>query len=330
MASPTVPLEADARGVRSLAFRALGTACALQFRCADPARALRFADEALAWLGRFEAKFSRFRPDSLISRINAAAGRDGVAVDAEMERMLDLAESVHRLTDGLMDATMLPLLRVWDWRQARERLPAAADVESARRLCDWTLVRREPGRVFLSEPGMGLDFGGFGKEFAVDQLVAIGRRHGLEDLLVDLGRDIFALGGNGRHPFWHVGIQDGVHPDRCLGGLAVSGRAVCASGDYARRFEHDGVRYGHILDKRTGWPVRHGLRAVTVVAESCLVAGIYSTCGFILGLREGRDFIEAAPGVEGCLQDDHGLLLTRHFHRHLVQEAVPQTQSTTP
>lgn len=330
MADVPIRLEADARGVRSVAFRALGTACALQFRCTDQGRALRFVAESLDWLTRFETKFSRFRPDSLVSRINAAAGREWVAVDAEMERMLDLAESVHRLTGGLLDAAMLPLLRVWDWRQARERLPVAEAVEAARLLSDWAKVRREPGRVRLTEVGMGLDFGGFGKEFAVDQIVDIGRRHGLTDLLVDLGHDLVALGGNGRHPFWHVGMQDGVHPERCCGGLAISGLAVCASGDYARRFEHNGVRYGHILDKRTGWPVRHGLRAVTVVAENCMVAGIHSTSAFILGLREGRDFVEAAPGVEACLQDDRGLLLTRNFHRHLVQEAVPQTQSSTP
>lgn len=319
---PKIALEPDSRGVRSLSFKALGTACALQFRCDDGRTALQFVAEALAWLQAFEAKFSRFRPDSVVSRINQAAGRQWVEVDAETERMLDIADAMHRLTDGVLDAAMLPLLRVWDWKQVHERLPAEADIRQAHSLADWREVRRQPGKIWLPHPGMGLDFGGFGKEYAVDQLVAIARRHGLTDALVDLGRDLFAIGGNGRHPFWHVGIQDGVQPERCLGGLAVSGQAVCASGDYARRFEFNGVRYGHILDRRTGWPVRHGLRAVTVLAPSCLLAGIYSTCAFILGMREGLQFVESAPGIEACLQDDHGVALSRHFHRHQVQAAV--------
>jgi thiamine biosynthesis lipoprotein len=316
-----VPMEPDARGVRQVAFRALGTQCAIQFRCEDKRRALEFVADALGWLSSFEAKFSRFKPSSLISRINQAAGRDWVPVDADTEKMLDLADAMHRLTDGVLDAAMLPLIKVWDWKVVHERLPDQAEITKAMSLSNWKDVQRKPGSVFLSHEGMGLDFGGFGKEYAVDQLIAIARKHSISDALVDLGRDIFAIGGNGVHPFWHVGIQDGVQTERCTGGLAVSNYAVCASGDYARRFEHNGVRYGHILDRRTGWPVRHGLRAVTVIAPSCLLAGIYSTAVFVLGLRDGLRLIENAKGVEACAQDDNGLHVSREFRRFQVQAA---------
>lgn len=316
-----VPLQPDSRGVRSVPFRALGTPCAIHFRCNAETTSLQFLADALGWLGAFEAKFSRFRPDSMVSRINQAAGQRWVETDAEMEQMLDIGEAIHRLTEGLLDPAMLPLLRVWDWKKVHEQLPADAEIDTAMALSNWKDVQRERGRIFLPREGMGLDFGGFGKEHAVDQLIGIARQHGIQDILVDLGRDIFALGGNGQHPFWHVGIQDGVHTDRCIGGLAVSGHAVCASGDYARRFEHDGVRYGHILDRRTGRPVRHGLRAVTVVAPTCLIAGIYSTCAFVLGLKEGLRFVETAPGVEACLQDETGSHRSRHFIKHQVQAA---------
>lgn len=323
MTSPTlqIPIEPDSRGVRSVSFRALGTACAIQFRCEDKKTALQFLADALGWLGSFEAKFSRFRADSLVSRINQAAGRSWVAIDQEMEQMLDMADAMNRLTGGLLDPTVLPLLRLWDWKVVHERLPEEAAVQEALALSDWKLVERKPGKIFLPRAGMGLDFGGFGKEHAVDQVIAIARRHGIADILVDLGRDIFALGGNGLHPFWHVGIQDGIQPERCVGGLAVSGYAVCASGDYARRFEHNGVRYGHILDRRTGWPVRHGLRAVTVLAPTCLVAGIYATCVFVMGRKEGLQFAESATGVEACVQDDQGTAATRQFIKHQVKAA---------
>lgn len=130
---------------------------------------------------------------------------------------------------------------------------------------------------------MGLDFGGFGKEFAVDQLVRIAREHGIQDALIDLGRDLYGSGGNGRHPFWHVGLEDARQSGACWGGLAVSDFGVAVSGDGLRRFEHDGVRYGHILDPRSGWPVANGMRGVSVLAPTCLQAGIYSTAIFVLG-----------------------------------------------
>lgn len=316
-----VAIDPDSRGVRSVSFRALGTGCAIQFRCEDKKTALKFLADALGWLGKFEAKFSRFQPESMVSRINAAAGHNWVSIDQEMEQMLDMAEAMHRLTGGILDAAMLPLLRVWDWKKAREHLPAETEVQQALALSNWREVQRQPGKIFLPRAGMGLDFGGFGKEHAVDQVVGIARRHGIQDVLVDLGRDIFALGGNGLHPFWHVGIQNGIQTEQCVGGLAVSGYAVCASGDYARRFEHQGVRYGHILDHRTGWPVRHGVRAVTVLAPTCLVAGIYATCVFVLGRREGLQFAENAPGVEACVQDETGIAVTRGFAKHQVKAA---------
>ena len=318
---PQIHLEPDPRGVRRVAFRALGTDCAFQFRCEDNKTALQFVADALGWLSAFEGKFSRFKPDSMLSKINQAAGKEWVPVDQEMEKMLDLADAMHRLTEGVLDAATLPLTKVWDWKVVHERLPSDDEIAKAMSLSNWNDVHRKPGKVFLSREGMGLDFGGFGKEYAVDQVIAVAKQHGIQDILVDLGRDIFAIGGNGVHPFWHVGIQDGIKTDQCVGGLAVSGYAVCASGDYARRFEHNGVRYGHILDRRTGWPVRHGLRAVTVIAPSCLLAGIYSTCVFILGLREGLLFADRAPGVEACAQDEHGPHATREFRKFQVQAA---------
>src|SRR5664279_10012 len=104
-------LPADNAGVRSLAFKALGTNCVVKFRLADERRSLEFAAAALGWIGKFEAKFSRFQPDSLVSRINAAAGKDWVETDDEMDEMLDIADGLFTRTNGILDPTMLPLLK---------------------------------------------------------------------------------------------------------------------------------------------------------------------------------------------------------------------------
>jgi len=323
MTSPAAdsPLVPDARGIRRVDFRALGTACSIQFRHPDTHSALRFVADALGWLERFEAKFSRFQPTSLISKINAAAGREWVRVDAEMEHLLDLATELFNLTDGILDPSMLPLLKVWDWKTAHTQLPQPAAINAARALTGFTKILRKPGQIFLPQPGMGLDFGGFGKEFAVDELVAIARQHGIQDALIDLGRDLVGIGGNGQHPFWHVGLEDGCHPGTCWGGLAVANFAVAASGDAVRRFEHQGLRYSHILDPRTGWPVANGMRAVTVLAPTCLQAGIFSTALFVLGPVDGLRFAACARDLDACLQTDHGMETTRNFIRRQVQAA---------
>lgn len=320
-ASP-LRIQPDANGVCRVEFKALGTQCSLQWRGLSEQNSLQFLNEALGWLEQFEAQFSRFRPSSMLSQINAAAGRDWVAVDRAMEAMLDRAAAMHEFTRGILDATALPLILLWDWQRQHAQLPSAAEIEKAKSLCDWSLIKRRPGAVFLPKAGMGLDFGGFGKEYAVDQVTAIAKRHGLSDCLVDLGRDIMALGGNGRQPFWHVGLQDGRDPQGCVAGVAASGIAVCASGNYTRFFECEGKRYGHILDPRSGWPCAKPLHAVTVLAANALLAGIVSTALVVLGRDEGLHFARATPGIEACLQDDSGLHFTPRFEQHLIQAAA--------
>jgi FAD:protein FMN transferase len=216
---------------------------------------------------------------------------------------------------------MLPLLQVWDWRKIHAQLPDAAAIAAARALTGWSKVQRRRGAIFLPREGMGLDFGGFGKEYAVDQLAGIARQCGIRDALIDLGRDIMALGGNGVHPFWHVGIEDGAQPGQCRGGLGITERAVAASGDYTRHFMHNGVRYGHIIDPRTGWPTGNEMRAVTAVAPSCLEAGVFSTCVFLLGGKEGTTFASRSPHVAVSAQTDRTVLDTREFVRWQVRAA---------
>jgi FAD:protein FMN transferase len=317
----TCQLAADAQGVRSLRFKALGTECLLKFRLQSEKEALQFAADALGWISGFEAKFSRFRPDSVVSKINAAAGQSWVETDKETEELLDIAEGIFTRTNGILDPTVLPLLRVWDWKQVHQKLPTKAEVDAALGLTGLHKLKRKPGAVFLPIAGMGLDFGGFGKEFAVDSLVKLARLAGIKDALIDLGRDIYALGGNGTHPFWHIGLEDGNRPGNCWGGVAVSNQAVSASGDYARHFIHDGTRYGHILDPRTGWPTSNEMRAVTVIANSCLEAGIYSTAIFVLGARDGLHLASLARGVEACAQSENGIEGTRKFSSYLVKAA---------
>jgi thiamine biosynthesis lipoprotein len=316
-------LQEDPLGVRHLIFRALGTDCQIKFRKSDERSALQFAAKTLEWVGAFEANYSRFRPDSIISRINDAAGRSWVKTNPETDRLLDIADELFTRTDGILDATMLPLLKVWNWKEVHERLPDKSRVAQALALTGWAKVERRQGSVFLPEEGMGLDFGGFGKELAVDAIVKLAKVSGVKAALIDFGRDVFAIGGNGAHPFWHIGIESGSQPGTCWGGLAVSDRAVSSSGNYARKFTHDGIEYGHILDPRTGWPVRNGMQAVTVVGCTCLEAGIYSTAIFVLGTEKGLQLASRTLNLDVCTQSEKGIDGTRTFGQWLVQAEEP-------
>ncbi|MBS0662517.1 MAG: FAD:protein FMN transferase [Verrucomicrobia bacterium] len=320
MASTAAPFRPTALPpLRARRWSALGTECFVQYATDDEAAGRAFEEAAVAWVEGFEAKYSRFRPTSLISRINAAAGRHWVEVDDEADRLLDICAAVYRLSGGLLDATALPLMRLWDYKAPIPRVPSPAEVDAARRLVGWLRVERTPGRIYLPEPGMALDLGGWGKEYAVDMVAELARRSGLASALIDFGHDLRAIGAAPGKPAWHIGLEDPDRPgDACWGSLAILNRGVASSGDYRRGFTANGVRYGHILDPRTGRPVTHGARQVTVIAPSCVQAGVLSTTAFILPPADGIRFIQDTVGAEGCIVTANARHQTRGFFHYVV------------
>jgi len=305
--------------LRVLAWQALGTRCEVQYAATSETQAKAFEVAAVGWVAAFEAKYSRFRPESLLSRINAAAGRAPVAIDAEMEQLLALCDRLHFMTQGVLDPTALPLLRLWDYKAVNPRLPTEAEIAAARRLVGWKKVQCTPGHVFLPEPGMALDFGGFGKEWAVDIVAQIARDHGISAALVDFGHDLRAVGLPPGRPAWHIGLEDPANPGAVKGSLALTrGQGVASSGDYLRRVIIDGVRYGHIVDPRSGRPVANGCLQATIIAPSCLQAGVLSTTAFVLGVTAGLELIQAQPGTEGQLITEKTRAQTRGFWNYVA------------
>jgi len=305
--------------LRRLSFPALGTVCEVQYAApSGDAQAAAFEQHAVAWVNAFEAKYSRFRPDSLVSRINAAAGRAWIEIDAEMEMLLKLCDTLHFMTQGVLDPTALPLIQLWNYKAEKPRVPSAGEIAAARALVGWKEVQRAPGKVFLPAPGMALDFGGFGKEYAVDRVAQLAVDHGLPCALVDFGHDLRALGAPPGRPAWHVGLEDPKRPGTAAGSVALVDKGIASSGDYIRCFTVDGKRYGHIIDPRTGAPVANGALQATVIASSCLQAGVLSTTAFVLGVPQGIEFIQSCPGAEGLLVTGRARAQTRGFFHHVA------------
>ncbi len=305
--------------VRKRRWSALGTVCEVQYVCSDNTAANRFEADVIAWVEAFEAKYSRFRPDSLVSKINAAAGRDWVEVDAETEQMLNFCAALYSLTKGVMDVTALPVLRLWDYKAVTPRIPTDEEVAAALRLVGWQKVQRAPGKVRLPEVGMAIDFGGWGKEYAVDAIATLAKARGLTSVLVDFGHDIMAVGTAPGKPGWHIGLEDPVNPaGPCKGSLAAANVGVACSGDYLRGFTINGKRYGHIVSPRTGRPVANGCRQVTVVAPTCLQAGALSTAIFILGPDLGLRLTAEMMGAEARIVTEQAIHQSKGFFHYVV------------
>lgn len=242
---------------------------------------------------RIEQKFSRYRPDSVVAAIHAARGK-AVRVDEETAALLDFAAQCHALSAGLFDITSGVLRQAWRF-DGSDRLPEAARVEALLTRVGW--IRLSWQRPWLTLPeGMEIDFGGIGKEYAVDRVLGLLRARTTAPLLVNFGGDLVTSGPRRGGAPWRVGVErpDSVETASAAGEAAgvvsVRGGALTTSGDARRFLLRDGVRYGHILDPRTGWPVRGAPRSVTVAAGTCTEAGLLSTLAMLQG-PEAENFL---------------------------------------
>lgn len=281
-------------GHLAVRFAAMASPCEVLVEGDDAARARAIGAVVQAEAARIEAKFSRYRADSVLGRINAAAGAP-VEVDDETAELLDFAARCHALSGGAFDVTSGVLRRAWRF-DGSDRLPEAAAVAALLPAVGWDKVSWRRPRLALA-PGMELDLGGIGKEYAADRAAQLVRELGHPaGVLVNLGGDLVVAVPRRDGAPWRIGIErPGVDGAQAAHVLELERGALCTSGDARRFLLRDGVRYGHILDPRTGWPVPGAPRSVTVAAPSCTEAGLLATLSMLAGA--GAESFLAEQGV---------------------------------
>jgi thiamine biosynthesis lipoprotein len=243
---------------------------------------------------RIEQKFSRYRDDNIVHRINRAGGLP-VEVDEETALLLDYAATCHEISGGMFDITSGALRRVWRF-DGGDRVPSREAVREILQHVGWERAQWE--KPILTLPaGMEIDFGGLGKEYAVDRAATLVAGAIGASFLVNFGGDLFASGPRRGGRPWGVGVDD---PDRTGGAVLyridLTRGGLATSGDARRYVLWEGKRLGHILDPRSGWPIEDAPRAVTVIDRTCLEAGTLSTLAYLQGPR-ARQFLEE-QGVE--------------------------------
>lgn len=303
-------------------FRAMGSPCTLHLYAEDESQVRELIAACRREIARLEAKYTRYRDDSLTSQLNRSAGDpNGVSVDEETSGLLDYATTAHQQSGGLFDLSSGVLRRAWDFRSGR--LPSRTAVAALLRKVGWQRVRWERPRLVLPISGMEIDFGGVVKEYAADRVAELCRLRGVRHGLIDLGGDLSVVGPHPDGRPWRVGIRDPRDGQRALTTISVYGGGVATSGDYERRMVIDGVCYGHLLDPRTGWPVR-GPASVTVLAPHCLIAGTASTVAMLSGDVGAARWLDSVGLPHARIDRDGGL----SAHWELKKVALPRPPAT--
>ena len=263
-----------------LRFDAMASPCEVLMISKDKKLALTLGKLVADEVWRIEDKYSRYQPTSVCSAINNSGGRV-LAIDKETYLLLNFANTCYQLSDGVFDITSGVLRQVWQF-DGSDNIPHAADVQKSLANIGWHKIYFDEQQIIMPN-NMELDFGGIGKEYAVDRAMIIANAFTQLPLLINLGGDLAANKPPKTNVPWQVGIEHPGFIERKPMVVSLLKGALATSGDAKRFLFKDNIRYSHILNAKTGWPVIQAPRSITVVAPQCIQAGILATLALMQG-----------------------------------------------
>jgi len=274
-------------------FVAMASPCQLLIDGGDQAQARLCLDKISSDAWRIETTYSRYRDDNIVHEIHNAKG-SAVIVDDETARLLDFSAELYEMSEGLFDITSGVLRRVWDFNGS-DQIPEQLTINKVLPLVGWHKVRWE--KPYLTLPtDMQIDFGGIGKEYAVDRAAGLMAENCARNFLVNFGGDMFVSGPRDDGRAWRTAIENPDKPGTAVSMLDVYKGALATSGDARRFLLRDDVRYSHVLNPKTGWPVIDAPHSMTVAASTCVEAGMLSTLSLLQGANAEKFLDE--QGVE--------------------------------
>lgn len=311
------PLPSHSANLHKYHQVSMGTVIEITLVSEDGEAAKKATLQAFQEIKRIEQLMSPWIETSDVSRLNRSAGKDWAKVSPETLEVIQRSQKISGLSEGAFDITIAPLTQLW--RKARERgaPPSSEEVKKILDLVSYrNLLIQSDGKAFLKKKGMAIDLGGIAKGYAVDRAFKTLTSLGYKNLIVNAGGDLRA-GGLKNNQLWSIGIQNPRSPEKVMATISVSDIAVATSGDYEKFFFHQGKRYHHILNPKTGFPV-DGCQSVTILSKDGITSDGLATAVFVLGPEKGYTLCQELQGVE-CLVVDRkgGTLMTSGFKERI-------------
>lgn len=258
---------------------------------------------------------SRTIETSEISKINSAAGKNAVKVSDKTFNVVKKALLYSELSKGRFDLTIGPVVSLWGIGKEGAKVPDQTELASALSKVDYqdVLLNEQTSEIKLAKEGMAIDLGAIGKGYAADEIATYLLNNGFGSAIIDLGGNVFAVGVKPDGSLWNIGIQDpSEERGNQIGRMKLNNKTIVTSGIYERFFVENGVHYHHLLSPQTGYPVQNNLSSVTIVTDHSIDADALSTTVFVLGLEEGRKFVEEMENVEAIfVTTDKKVYLTK-------------------
>lgn len=299
---------------------ALGTVCSIQLFTEKPQTEVESVlHTCTRRLEELERYLSANAEASILIDINNASGISAVGVPADVYPLFKRAVFFAEKTDGAFNPVIGSVVKLWNIGFENARKPEDKDIQAALSRTDYRDLHLTTDTVFLKKEGMKLDLGAIAKGFAADELSRIVKQAGITHALIDIGGTISAVGKRPDSNLWNIGIRDPrVQQGQPVISIPVENRSISTSGSYERYFEQNGVRYHHIIDPVTGYPVRNNVIAVSVFSDSATDADALSTACFVLGYEKAVKLLAELPGTEALfIFEDNSVRATADLAQHI-------------
>lgn len=263
-------------------FQCMASPCEVLIETQDKQHAHELVTIAFKEAMRIEHKFSRYRDDNIVYQINNNPNKS-IPIDTETYHLLAFAEQCYQLSESLFDITSGLFRQIWHFKN-NKTIPNKIEIERLLPFIGFDKISFNKTSVKLPK-GMEIDFGGIGKEYAVDKVIALIAPHTSSNYMVNFGGDCHVSGPQSNNQAWITGIENPLKPsNKNLDTiLKLSHGALATSGNSYQFILKNGIRYGHIINPITGWPDIDSPISITVAAASCMDAGILSTLAMLQG-----------------------------------------------
>lgn len=258
-------------------------------------------EKALKRISDIESKMSVNIETSEISKLNGKSGVSGEKLSSDTYSVIKKAVQYSKLTEGALDITIEPIVKLWGIGTEKERVPTKNEILEKLKLVNYKdiLLDEKNSTVQLRRTGQAIDLGAIAKGYTADEVKKILLENNISSALINLGGNVFAVGSKPDGTSWNIGIQNPLDTrGQYIGTISVTDKSVVTSGNYERYFIVDGKRYHHIFDTKTGYPSEAGLISTTIVSDKSIDGDALSTSTYIMGLAKGIKLIESIKGVE--------------------------------
>jgi thiamine biosynthesis lipoprotein len=278
-------------------------------------------------LHRFDSTASTYKPNSIISRLNN--NDTSARADDMFTIIFNKAIEISESTGGAFDITVGPLVKAWGFGLTNRLKMDQHIVDSLLPLVGYKKVKLEKGMLVKTEPDICVDFNAIAQGYAVDVVAAFFDLKGIKSYLIDIGGEVLARNTKPGGEKWNVAIEmpaKNADDERSIQAVvSLQDMAISTSGSYRKFYEENGIRYSHTIDPSNGYPVKHSLLSVSVLAEDCMTADAYATALMVMGVEKGKEFLEKMPQIDAYfiysdLNGNMQIFYTKGFEKRLRKD----------